>query len=380
MATDTPLRLFDKTSNVDATLTLADEVITQAINDLRIAAGLDAKVQTALDALEDVLLASLYASRASGPDATRALIRDAQRRIDAAYESVADAVDQAMQGLAAIDGQAAARAVMTALDRVGVVSSISVSLAPQGPSEQVLKTLAKTTLIDGAPSAAWWERQAGDTAFRFAQVVRQGIANGQSTGQIAARVAGTATQPGVMTVSKASARKLVHQSVQTVAGASRMATFREMAHLLNGVMQVTTLDNRTSDICMAYSGGQWDLQGKPIHGTTLPFRNPGGAVDGVPRHWNCRSQLVPLVKTFEDLGVDLPEPEDGMRAAQGGPVAANLTFEQWLRGKSAAFVDELLGKGRADLWRRKVITLQQLLDQRGNPLTLAELKRRYERA
>jgi hypothetical protein len=37
----------------------------------------------------------------------------------------------------------------------------------------------------------------------------------------------------------------------------------------------------------------------------------------------------------------------------------------------------MLGKGRAELWRSGKITLNQLLDQRGNPLTLAELRSQY---
>jgi hypothetical protein len=37
----------------------------------------------------------------------------------------------------------------------------------------------------------------------------------------------------------------------------------------------------------------------------------------------------------------------------------------------------MLGKGRAELWRSGKITLNQLLDQRGNPLTLAQLQSRY---
>jgi hypothetical protein len=39
----------------------------------------------------------------------------------------------------------------------------------------------------------------------------------------------------------------------------------------------------------------------------------------------------------------------------------------------------MLGKGRAELWRDGKITLQQLLDQRGNPLTLQQLRQRYDR-
>jgi hypothetical protein len=38
----------------------------------------------------------------------------------------------------------------------------------------------------------------------------------------------------------------------------------------------------------------------------------------------------------------------------------------------------VLGEGRADLYRQKKLTLNDLLDQRGNELTLAQLKAKYQ--
>ena len=65
------------------------------------------------------------------------------------------------------------------------------------------------------------------------------------------------------------------------------------------------------------------------------------------------------------------------RASMDGSVAQDLTFDQFLKNKPPAFADEMLGKGRADLWRSGKITLSQLLDQRGNPLTLTQLENKY---
>jgi len=59
-----------------------------------------------------------------------------------------------------------------------------------------------------------------------------------------------------------------------------------------------------------------------------------------------------------------------------GPVASDLSFDDFLRSQPPDFADEMLGKGRAELWRSGRITLAQLLDARGNPLTLAELRKR----
>jgi hypothetical protein len=89
--------------------------------------------------------------------------------------------------------------------------------------------------------------------------------------------------------------------------------------------------------------------------------------------------MTPVTKTFKELGIDLPEFPGTTRSASGGPVAADMSFDSFIKRKGPAFADELLGPGRAQLWREKKITLSQLLDQLGRPLTLKELKRLYTR-
>ena len=86
---------------------------------------------------------------------------------------------------------------------------------------------------------------------------------------------------------------------------------------------------------------------------------------------------IPYLKSLEEMGVNSNEILPAMRSSMDGRVAADLTFADFLKGKSPEFVDEMLGKGRAQLWRDGTITLNQLLDQRGNPLTLAQLRQRY---
>src|SRR5690606_24233783 len=181
------------------------------------------------------------------------------------------------------------------------------------------------------------------------------------------RVLGTSTQPGVLQVSRTHARALVHSSIQTVANEARLETFRRMGDVVKGVRQLSTLDSHTTEICIAYANQEWDLEGKPLGRTSLPFNG------GPPRHWNCRSVLVPILKTFRELGLRIPElPRLFPRfASEGGPT--NLTMKQWLKTRTPEQLDEQLGRGRAKLFRAGKITTQQLLDLRGNPLTVAQL-------
>jgi hypothetical protein len=52
------------------------------------------------------------------------------------------------------------------------------------------------------------------------------------------------------------------------------------------------------------------------------------------------------------------------------------SFEDFIRGLSPEEQDDILGDGRADLWRRGVITKADLVNQRGRVLTLRELRAR----
>ena len=81
-----------------------------------------------------------------------------------------------------------------------------------------------------------------------------------------------------------------------------------------------------------------------------------------------------ILKTFRDLGVDLDEIPPSTRASMDGQVAEDLSFDDWLSKKPKAFQDKMLGPGRAQLYRDGKITLTDLVDLRGNPLTLEALE------
>jgi hypothetical protein len=233
-----------------------------------------------------------------------------------------------------------------------------------------MKALVNGSIIEGAPSAAWWAKQSEDLQFKFAAQVRQGIAQGETIMDIVRRVAGSPRlgTTGIMEVSRRNAFALVHTSVMQVANDARLATFAANADIIKGVRQLSVLDGHTSKVCLAYSGASWDLEGNPINGTTLPFKG------GPPRHWGCRSVLVPLTRSYRELGLDIDELPPGTRASDEGQVRADITMTEWLKSKPKAYVDDLLGKGRSDLFLSGKITLPQLLDQSGRPLTLKELR------
>lgn len=356
-------------------LAIADALIGRQIDLFRFTAHERAEIIKILKRMEEELLELLVFSGRKLSDATRAdkaaLLRQAQAVIADYYGQAGDAIGENLGSLGELEA-AATRATLAA----GFAGAIRPALPTQG----FLKALIKDTLIQGAPSAEWWSRQAGDTAFRFGNEVRQGIASAETNAQIVRRIVGTKAAPGVFGLSRANAAALVQTSVQTVANASRFETFKANADYLKGWRQLSTLDSHTSVVCVAYSGKEWNLELEPM-GHDLPFVSPKGSTTGTPRHFNCRSLTSVITKTYRELGLDIPEFRNragAERSATGGPVESTLTFDAFLKRQGPEFTKDLLGAGRAELWQEKKITLSQLLDQSGRPLSLADLRKKYE--
>lgn len=83
---------------------------------------------------------------------------------------------------------------------------------------------------------------------------------------------------------------------------------------------------------------------------------------------------MPITKSWRELGVDIGEVPPGKRASDEGPINAKITMTDYLKGKPREELDARLGKGKAELFLDGKITLRDLLDQRGRPLTLQEIK------
>ena len=88
--------------------------------------------------------------------------------------------------------------------------------------------------------------------------------------------------------------------------------------------------------------------------------------------------MVPVLKTWKELGINMDELPESTRASMEGQVT-DKTFADWLKRKTETdptFADRTLGKGRAELFRDGKITMDQMISG-GKPLTLSELKGKY---
>lgn len=272
---------------------IADDLLAHTLDLFRLDASLRGNALSLLQKMQAELQAKLGANNltAFGKDATQRLLAETSAVIENYYQQIKQKSDEALNALPEIQAQA----VRDSLAGVGYATALVPPVH--------FATAMTNVMIQGAPSSEWWARQSSDTRFRFSNAVRQGIVQGKTNRQIIGDVLGRGPGQGILEVSRRNAAALVQTSVQTVANAARLESFAQNADVIKGVKQISTLDSHTTNICIAYSGMAWDLEGKPIQGNKLAFNG------GPPRHWNCRSLLVPMTKSFKELGIDIPEIE-----------------------------------------------------------------------
>lgn len=268
-------------------------------------------------------------------------------------------------------------------------------------STQDLRALVDDNLVMGSPARDWWGKQRSDLKLRYMSEVRMGVLQGESNDELVRRIRGTATggrvkvelpngkfrsvrvfRDGVMDASTREARALVRTSVQSVSNSAVFDTYKQNKDILKGYEAIVTLDAKTSDVCMARSGGAWDHEGNPLPESATNEGFPGPP----PWHFQCRTILGPITFSWDELiERNGGKPKGWMRtvpdskqSSMDGTVSGKFNYGDWLQTKPKAFQLDKLGPTKYRLFREGRITLPQLLDKRGNPLTVAELRKRYD--
>jgi SPP1 gp7 family putative phage head morphogenesis protein len=241
------------------------------------------------------------------------------------------------------------------------------------PAAAVLNTIANTALIEGASIGQWFSKLTQSMRFDLSRAIKLGVSLGETNSQIAKRIIGAAGSKGseVIPRGRRDAMAITRTGVQTVSNEARLATYSENEDIIKGLQWVSTLDGRTTVICAARSGKVWTLPDYRPQGHNIPWNG------GPPAHWSCRSTVIPVLKTWREMGINKDELPTSTRASMDGQVASDLSFDSFLRGKPASFSDEMLGVGRAKLWRDGKITLSELLNAKGRAITLTELRNKY---
>ncbi len=295
-----------------------------------------------------------------------------------------------------ISPQFAQSVVTTDPTQINVVAlSDDLFAAVQGAPQTFSLTAARgatITLPNGEVVTKAFRGIAVDQAERFSQVVRNGLLTGEPTPAIAKRLKGTlersddrlqfgepattAGQRRAAGIKETVARggdatrmannqinTLVRTSINQVANAASQQVYEANQDITKKYRYLATLDTRTSSICRALDGREFEYGKGPTP----------------PQHFNCRSTTVPVL----DLPPGAPPLPVGKRAAAGGMVPGNTTYGEWLIKQDLATQAKALGAEKAKYFRKlsekhgAKDAIAKLVRDDGSELTLEQLQARY---
>lgn len=331
---------------------LRDFSVTRQIQVLRASESETRRLLALLSAADEELTTMLARVRNPG-SVTRRRLEAIQRSIRDALDRQHDALNGSLRDSLGDVAGAEAEAAAGALRRV----TVPVGLDTATPRLGAVVAAMRQRPFQGRRLNDWIRLYRRGDVERVQAAVLRGITIGQTTDELVSSVVGTERlrrRDGVREVSRRGLRTLVRTSMIHASTVGRSEAWEANRDLLEGELWVSTLDSRTSSICQALDGEVFDV----------------GEGQHPPAHPNCRSVRTPVLKDEEALGL-----EPGTRASLDGQVPADLTYEQWLRGRSAAFQDEVLGPTKGALFRRGGLSLDRFVSDAGEPLTIPELRR-----
>ena len=362
-----------------------NDVIIDSVNQLRAIDELAAPVKAAR--LRGIL-AELKGSLATwAGDATELTAAELQGIAQLQSEFVADQLARALPAgtrtavnTVEISPQFAQSVVTTDPTQLNVVAlSDDLVAAVQGAPTTFSLTAAQgatITLPNGEVVQKAFRGIAVDQAERFSQVVRQGLLTGEPTPEIARRLIGSlqfgesarnvrqliAAGGQATAVADNQVLALVRTSVNQVANTASQQVYEANQDITKRYRYVATLDTRTSSICRALDGREFEYGKGP-----LP-----------PQHFNCRSTTVPVIDP--DI---LPPSETATRASASGQVPINESYGQWLAKQPLPVKAKALGANKVAYFDKLSAkygpkdAIAKLVRDDGSELTLDQLRARY---
>ena len=362
-----------------------NDIIIDAVNQLRTIDELAAPVKAAR---LRAILAQLKDSLGTwAGDATEITATELQGIAQLQSEFVADQLRKALPAgtrdavnTVEISPQFAQSVVTTDPTQLNVVAlSDDLFAAVQGAPATFNLTAAQgatITLPNGEVVTKAFRGIAVDQAERFSQVVRQGLLTGEPTPAIAKRLIGSlqfgeeaktvkqliAAGGQATAVADNQVIALIRTSINQVANTASQQVYEANQDITPRYRYVATLDTRTSAICRALDGKEFEYGKGPMP----------------PQHFNCRSTTVPIIDP--DI---LPPSTTATRASKDGQVPINQSYGEWLSNQPRSVQADALGPGKVAYFNRLAKkygprdAIAKLVRDDGSELTLEQLRKRY---
>jgi SPP1 gp7 family putative phage head morphogenesis protein len=267
-------------------------------------------------------------------------------------EELKPAIISAVDGIAIVSSNAEAAAITQAVAAVLNVTT---------PNTDLIRQAVRRRPFNGGILSSWLTQLERNDVDRIWRRILQGMTDGETTEAIVQGVLGTrslAYRDGIRHVTRSGTALLTRTAINHATNAGRHLLWEQNADILKGYKWVSTLDSRTSDICRFRDGMIWKISRGP-----LP-----------PAHPDCRSTTVPIVKSWQQLGIPSHELNVGTRSALNGVVPANVTYNEWLVTQSDIVIREALGPARFKLWKAGDVDIGDFINDKGIRLTLDELE------
>ncbi|ELM7718645.1 hypothetical protein Q2P12_001903 [Escherichia coli] len=218
----------------------------------------------------------------------------------------------------------------------------------------------------------WSQKLELDRLDKITNAVRSGFLQGETVEQIVRRVAGTPQrnrEDGVINTSRRDLAVVTRTAVNHMAATARQEFAQANSDIVKAKQWSSTLDTHTSQLCIIRDRKLYSLDGKPL-GHAIPYLRGPGKI-----HFSCRSCEILITKSWEEMQIASGELSNATRSSMDGQVPAHTSYAEWLARQPYARQEQVLGVTRAQMLRDGKITVPDMFNDRGEFLTLDELRR-----
>ena len=246
-----------------------------------------------------------------------------------------------------------------------------------GISQDAVYAAAMAQPFQGKLLSEWAAGLEADRLNRISNTVRQGFLLGDTTEQIARKVRGHANrgyQDGALQLSRSNAASLTKTALGSMAATARDQFSAANDDLIKGKQWLSTLDTRTTHLCQVRDRLKYTLSNKPI-GHKVPYLQGPGKI-----HFCCRSTETYILKSAKELGIDVRDIPESARASMDGQVAGDTNYQEWFSRQSFERQKQIVGEKRAMLIRDGGMSPDEFYTDKGDWLTLDQLRERDAQA
>jgi SPP1 gp7 family putative phage head morphogenesis protein len=346
---------------------LLSENIRHAVDVTRYSNGVVQRIIGRLNALDRRLYAELVEAleRLSASSFTvermESLLGSIRALNAAAYQEIGRELTAELRSFTRYEASYQAQALQQVLPATVHVASISAEQAFTAAYAQPFR-VSKGGAV---PMAQYLVGLSEARAKMIRDAVSLGYLESETTDQIVRRIRGTRSakyEDGLMEGPRQHIEGMVRTATNHMANVTQQRVYSANADIVKGWLFHATMDGRTSLTCASLNGKVFKVGEGPVP----------------PRHINCRSAATPVLKSFREMGLEIPEVviEGKTRASIDGQIPAGTTFSDWLRSKPAKFQDQILGATRGQLFRANKMNVDRFANNKGVVYTLDQLRQR----